>query len=253
LTANLDAAAPIDTGTLPSANVAGATYTSESSLVTYDNLGNAVNLNVYFSKTASNTWEVSVYNAADAASGGGFPYTQPALTTQTLNFSAANGSLTSPTSLSLAIPNGQTLNLDISGMTQLASTFAVSTATTNGSAPSAASSVQISSNGTLSEVYANGTTTALYDIPLATVPSADNLTPLSGDVYQQSNQSGDTVVGAAGQDGLGTIQSSELESSTVDLATQLTNMIVAQRSYESNSQAFQVGSTLLQELNNLVK
>jgi len=253
LTANLDSAAAVDTGNLPGGNTAPATYTSKSSLVTYDNLGNAVTLDVYFSKTAANTWQVSVYNSADAASGGGFPYSTAALTTQTLNFSAANGSLTSPTTLSLAIPGGQTLNLDISGTTQLASSFAVSTATTNGNAPSAVQSIQVSSNGTLSEVYANGTTTAIYDIPLANVPSADNLTSLSGDVYQQSSQSGDIVVGDAGQNGLGSIQSSELESSTVDLATQLTNMIVAQRSYESNSQAFQVGSTLLSELNNLVK
>ncbi|WOJ88654.1 flagellar hook protein FlgE [Methylocapsa polymorpha] len=253
LTANLDSTAAVDAGNLPGGNTAPVTYTSKSSLVTYDNLGNAVKLDVYFSKTAANTWQVSVYNAADAASGGGFPYSTAALTTQTLNFSAANGGLTSPTTLSLAIPGGQTLNLDISGATQLASSFAVSAATTNGNAPSAVQSVQVSSDGTLSEVYADGTTTAIYDIPLANVPSADNLTSLSGDVYQQSSQSGDIVVGDAGQDGLGSIKSSQLESSTVDLATQLTNMVVAQRSYESNSQAFQVGSTLLSELNNLVK
>jgi flagellar hook protein FlgE len=253
LTANLDSTAAIDTGNLPSSNTAPVTYTSKSSLVTYDNLGDTVTLDVYFSKTAANTWEASIYNSADAASGGGFPYSTPALTTQTLNFNAANGSLTSPTSLSLAIPNGQTVNLEISGTTQLASQFAVTTATTNGNSPSTVKSVQIGSDGTLSEVYANGTTTALYKIPLGNVPSADNLTPLSGDVYQQSSQSGDIVVGAAGQGGLGSIQSSELESSTVDLATQLTDMIVAQRAYESNSKVFQTGSDLLSTLNNMLK
>ncbi len=39
----------------------------------YDDLGNSVTLNVYATKTGANTWEVDVYNAADAASGGGFP------------------------------------------------------------------------------------------------------------------------------------------------------------------------------------
>ncbi len=253
LTANLDAAAIVDAGNLPSSNTAPVTYTSKSSLVTYDNLGNTVTLDVYFSNTGNNTWEVSVYNSADAASGGGFPYSSAALTTQTLNFSATNGALTSPTSLSLAIPNGQALKLDIAGMTQLASAFAVSTATTNGNSPSAVQSVEIAADGALSAVYANGTTTAIYQIPLGNVPSPDNLTSLSGDVYQQSSQSGTIVVGVAGQDGLGSIKSSELESSTVDLATQLTDMIVAQRAYESNSKVFQTGSDLLSTLNNMLK
>lgn len=253
LTANLDSNATVDAGNLPSGNTAPVTYTSKSSLVTYDNLGNAVTLDAYFSKTATNTWEVSLYNSADAAAGGGFPYSTAALTTQTLQFSATNGSLTSPTSLSFTVPNGQPMTLDISGMTQLASSFSVSTATANGAAPSAAKSVEVSPDGVLSVVYANGATQSLYDIPLGNVPSADNLTPLAGDVFQQSSMSGDIVVGVPGQGGLGSIKSSQLESSTVDLATQLTNMIVAQRSYESNSQAFQVGSTLLSELNNLVK
>lgn len=252
-TTNLNSGAVVDAGPLPSANGASSTYTSKSSLVAYDNLGNPVTLDMYFSKTGTNTWEASVYNAADAAAGGGFPYTNPALTTQTLNFSPADGSLTSPTHLSLAVPNGQTLSLDIAGATQLASTFAVSTATTNGNAPSALQSVNISNDGTLSEVYANGTETPIYKIPLATVPSVDNLTPVSGDAYQQNLTSGDIVVGSPGLSGLGTINSSELESSTVDLATQLTNMIVAQRSYESNSKVFQTGSDLLSQLNNILK
>ncbi|WP_026606649.1 flagellar hook protein FlgE [Methylocapsa acidiphila] len=251
--ANLDATAATDAGNLPSSNTVPVTYTSKSSLVTYDNLGNAITLDVYFSKTATNTWSMSVYNSADAASGGGFPYSSAALASQTLNFSAADGSLSSPTSLSIAIPGGQTANIDISNMTQLASSFSVSTATANGNAPSAVKSVQITSDGTLSEVYADGTSTAIYKIPLGTVPSGDGLTPLAGDVYQQSIDSGHIVVGSAGQSGLGTIKSSQLEDSTVDLATQLTDMIVAQRAYESNSKTFQVGSDLLSTLNNMLK
>jgi flagellar hook protein FlgE len=252
-TANLNSNSAVDAGDLPSANTSSVAYTSKSSLVTYDNLGNAVTLDVYFSKTADNTWEASVYNSADAASGGGFPYSSAALTTETLNFSATDGSLTSPTALSIAIPNGQTLSVDISATTQLASSFAVSTATTNGNAPSAFKSVQISADGTLSSVYADGTTKALYTVALASVPSVDNLSVLSGDVYQQSIESGDITVGNAGEGGLGSIKSSYLESSTVDLATQLTNMIVAQRAYESNSKVFQTGSDLLSQLNNILK
>ncbi|ACK49025.1 flagellar basal body FlaE domain protein [Methylocella silvestris BL2] len=253
LTANLNSNADIVTGSLPSANVAGSVYTSKTSLVTYDNLGNAVKLDVYYSKTGTNTWEASIYNAADAAPGGGFPYSGAALATQTLNFSASDGSLTGQSSISLSVPGGANVAIDLSGTTQLASAFEVSAATTNGNAPSAVQSVSISPDGTLSEVFVNGTQKAIFTIPLATVASVDNMTSLAGDVFSDNSLSGPILVGDPGLGGFGSIQSEKLESSTVDLASQLTDMIVAQRSYESNSKVFQTGSELLSTLNNMLK
>lgn len=252
-TRNLDSNATVVTGNLPSSNLAGATYTSKSTLVAYDNLGNAVTLDIYSTKTGTNTWEQTIYDAAGAASGGGFPYSAAALSTQTLNFSAADGSLTSPTTVSVAVPGGATLTIDLAGSTQLASPFSVKATTTNGSAPSAVSSVKIDVDGTVSEVFANGATKAIAKIPLATVPSIDNMTSMAGDVFQPNLLSGSIVVGNAGADGLGAIKSSRLESSTVDLATELTRMIVAQNSYNSNSKAFQTASDLLAQLNNMLK
>lgn len=252
-TANFNSNATAVTGNLPSSNQPNATYTSKSSLVAYDNLGNAVTLDIYTTNTGPNTWEQTIYNAADAASGGGFPYSTAALSTATLNFSGTDGSLLSPANVTMTIPGGQPFTLTLSGATQLASSFAVSAATTNGIAPSAVTSVQISVDGTVSEVFANGATKAIAHIPLATVVSVNNLTPSAGNVYQANLQSGSILVGDAGLGGFGSIQSSKLESSTVDLATQLTDMIVAQRSYESNSKVFQTGSDLLSTLNNMLK
>jgi len=253
-TANLPSNATTVTGTLPSANSAGSTYTDKTSLTTYDDLGNAVNLDIYFTKTGADTWEADVYNAAGAASGGGFPYSAGSLlTTETLNFSGTTGALTSPSTLAFTIPNGQATSIDISNMSQLASSFSVSTDTVNGNAPSSLSSISISTNGTLSEVYANGTQIAAYQIPLANVEAPDRLTSLAGDVYQANSESGSVIVGTATTGGFGNIDSSELESSTVDLASQLTEMIQTQNSYQANSKAFQVGSDLLSELNNLLK
>jgi flagellar hook protein FlgE len=246
--ANLNSDAPFVTGNLPSTNTAPVTFTSKSSLVAYDNLGKAVTLDIYFSKTASNTWEVSLYNADDASASDSFPYTSSALVTSTLNFSAADGSLTSPSALTVAVPGGQTLDLDISHTTQLAADFAVTTATVNGHAPSTLQRVDVARDGTVSGVYADGSETALYKIPLATVPSVDSLEPEAGSVYRAGFWSGNIVVGDAGLGGLGTIQASTLEMSTVDLATQLSDMIVAQRSYQSNTKAFQTSSDLLGQL-----
>jgi flagellar hook protein FlgE len=90
-----------------------------------------------------------------------------------------------------------------------------------------------------------------YVIPPANVASPDNLTPALGDVYQTSNASSNGQVGNAGTGGLGSPDSSSLEQSTVDLATELTSMVEAQSSYEANSKVFQTGSDILLILNNL--
>jgi len=240
-TANLDSNASVVTGAPSFTN-----YTSDSSVVAYDDLGNPVTLDINFSNMGGNQWQVSVYNNATP--------TAAALTTQTINFDPTTGNLTaaSPQSLSVAIPGGNTVSLNISSMTQLASPFAVSAATIDGNAPSELQSVSIATDGTLSYVYANGKTVPAYKIPLGNVVSPDSLTNITGNVFQVNSDSGSLVIGNAGNGGLGTIQSSELETSTVDLATQLTNMVVAQNAYGANSKVFQTGSDLLTELTNLI-
>lgn len=251
--ANLPSNAAVNTGTLPSANSAASTYTDKTSITAYDNLGNAVNLDVYFTKTGANSWDVDVYKAADAAPGGGFPYSSAALASQALTFDPTSGALTSPSPMAIPVPNGQTLNLDISKMTQLASSFSVSENSINGNAPASYSGVSISTDGTVSEVYSDGSIRAIAKIPLATVPSVDNLTSRAGDVFSVNTKSGQIVIGNADSAGFGTIQSRQLESSTVDLATQLTNMVVAQNAYSANSKSFQTGSDLVSNLIQMLK
>ena len=58
-------------------------------------------------------------------------------------------------------------------------------------------------------------------------------------------------VGTPGGGGFGSIDASSLESSTVDLATELTQMIEAQSAYQANSKVFQTGATILDVLNGL--
>ncbi len=83
------------------------------------------------------------------------------------------------------------------------------------------------------------------------MPSEDNLTSVNGDAFQANQNSGSVRVGTAGTGGLGSVVSSSLESSTVDLATELTQMIEAQSSYQANSKVFQAGADILDVLNNL--
>ena len=81
--------------------------------------------------------------------------------------------------------------------------------------------------------------------------STSNLTSASGDVYEANEGSGPILLGSANTAGYGSIASSALEQSNVDLATELSNMIVAQRSYEANSKVFQTGAELLHVLTQL--
>jgi flagellar hook protein FlgE len=252
LTANLPStASSVASANLPSTNSASSTYTDATSLVVYDNLGGSHTINIYFTNTGSNTWEVDAYDAADASANAGFPYSSGPLATQTLTFNPTTGALSSGSPLSFTVPNGQTMTLDLSNMTQLAAGFNVTAATANGNAPSGISGVSISTSGSVMFNYANGTSSAAYDIPLANVVSPDNLASVNGSAYLPTAASGPVYLGTAGGAGFGEIEASSLESSTVDLATELTDMIQAQSAYEANSKVFQTGANILDVLNGL--
>ncbi len=99
--------------------------------------------------------------------------------------------------------------------------------------------------------YSNGASIAAYDIPLANVASPDNLTSVNGDAYTATAASGPIFLGTAGGAASARSSPSSLESSTVDLATELTDMIQAQSAYEANSKVFQTGADILDVLNDL--
>ena len=238
---------------LPSANGAGATATQKTSLVVYDNLGSEVMLDVHYTKTGANTWEVAVFNQAGAAPGAPFPYAPGSLlTTATLTFDGTTGALTAPVGgINIAVPNGGAFNLDISGLTQLGMEYTELRVEANGNAPSGIESIEIGSDGTMYAQYENGSFRELYRIPLANVQSPDMLTALPGNVYTPSSDSGDLQMGFPGSGGLGSMISGALENSNVDIAEELTNMIESQRSYTANSKVFQTGADLMDILVNL--
>ena len=252
-TSSGEAATATSSGTLavnlPSSDATAADPTTpDTSLVVYDNLGAAHTIDLTYTYTSTTgtssdpvyNWTVSMNDETDDVS----------LGTSTLSFNSS-GDLTSGSPLTFTVPNGGSVSLDVSNTTQLASSFAVNQATANGNAPSSLTGVTISADGTLDFQYSNGVSSPGYDIPLATVDSEDNLTSINGNAFQANQNSGTVRVGTAGTGGLGTVASSSLEDSTVDLATELTNMIQAQSAYQANSKVFQSGADLLDILNNL--
>ena len=243
-------AAVVAAADLPSANAATATYTAKTPLLAYDNLGGEVVLDVYTTKVADGTWEVTVFDRSTASAGGGFPYASGPLVTTTLTFDPATGKLdaASATSVAIPVPGGQTITLDLAQSSQLEAPYTVVDVFVNGSAPSEVERIEISDEGVLFAVFGNGARVATHQIPLANVTSPDNLQPLAGNVYVASAESGDVRIGFAGSSGFGSMISGAVEQSNVALASELTTMIEAQRNYTANSKVFQTGADLMDVL-----
>lgn len=251
--ANLPSNLPISAGPTAGANLATSTFDQKTSLVMYDNLGDTKLVDVYFTKTAADSWEVAVFDQADAAATTGFPYSSAPLSLDTLSFDLTIGGLAagSPNEIALTIPNGVPATIDLSGMTHLAAEYTVFEAEVNGNAPSPIKQVDIDQDGTLYARYGDGSFRALYQIPLASVTSPDQLQAQTGSIFSESQESGSVQIGFPGDGNLGVIVPSALEQSNVDLAEELTTMIQSQRGYTANSSVFQTGSDLLDVLVNL--
>ena len=250
---NLPSNAPVvAAGLLPSDNVAASEFSGKTSLLMYDSLGNERIVDVYYAKTGANTWETVAYDAAGATSGG-FPYSSGPLNQATLNFDPATGYVVGggATTLTFTISGGASVDLDMTGISQLGTDYTVIAAQTNGSSPASVERVEVGTDGTVFGIYQNGNAVPIYQLALAKVPSPDNLNPLPGNAYAVTIDSGDVLVGTAETDGYGSILSGALEESNVDLATELTIMIESQRSYTANSRVFQTGSDLMDVLINL--
>ena len=221
-----------------------ATFTKKSSLKVFDNVGQAKILDVVMTKTAANAWSVSFYDQAAPATFPGSP-----LRTTTVTFDG-NGKVATGGSTTVAVPNGRTMTVDLSALTQLSGSTALSGAA-DGSAPTAVTGTAFGSDGTVYATFADGTRKAAFKVPLADVASPDNLSPRAGNVFIPSNDSGDIQVGFAGENGRGTIKSRALEQSNVDVSSELTSMIESQTVYTANSKVFMTGNEMLETLMNL--
>ncbi len=104
------------------------------------------------------------------------------LFTQALTFDGNGDIDIDPTTVEIPIPGGDTLALDISNMTNLNGDYEVVTAEVNGNAASLVENVSIGTDGIVYAVDDSGQKIALFQIPLATVPSPDNLQPSAGNV-----------------------------------------------------------------------
>lgn len=144
--------------------------------------------------------------------------------------------------------NAQSIALDISKMSQFSAVSNVNSVSTNGTAFGAMSGVSIDDQGFVTAVYDNGTTRRIAQVALATVPNPDGLTPVNGNAFQVSLESGGFTLKPPGSIGTGKIAPSSLEASTVDLSAEFTGLITTQRAYSASSKIITTADQMLQEL-----
>jgi len=100
-------------------------------------------------------------------------------------------------------------------------------------------------------LFSNGLSQAVYKIPVATFTNPDGLGQMNGDAYTATRESGAANINQANTGGAGGIAAQTLEASTVDLATEFTNLITTQRAYSASARIVTTADQMLQELEQL--
>ena len=134
------------------------------------------------------------------------------------------------------------------GVTQFDGTSVLNDVDQNGKQFGSLSSVSVSELGVVTALFDNGESRQLFQVPLVTFNNADGLKPVSGNVYSQTDNSGQAVVKVANTGGAGLIAPSSLEQSTVDLADEFTKLIVTQRAFAANTRVITTADEMLDEL-----
>ena len=121
--------------------------------------------------------------------------------------------------------------------------------------PANATNITVGSDGTVSATLPGQTNAAQVGVlQLATFANPGGLNSVGNNIYLATTASADPVVGTpGGADGLGTIQQGMLEQANVNIVDEFVNMILAQRSYESNSRVVKAADEMLQGLNQIAQ
>jgi flagellar hook protein FlgE len=256
-------------------------YNFSSSATIYDPQGGAHQVTMYFVKNAApNSWTTHfAYNdplnagqlmeGGQASGGLGLPPAGVAIT-QMLTFNTDgslntdNSAITSPTFAfgggmpvqnmrfnfgtgTAEVPPGSGLDMS----SQYASDFSVMSMTQDGYAAGSLRSVSVSDAGIVTGVFTNGQTRSIGQVALARFVAPTMLSKMGRNLYSETFDSGQPIVGMANTSGMGKVLSNSLELSNVDLAQEFVNMISSQRGFEANSKIITTTDQLMQLLVNL--
>ena len=265
--ANLQSSAAVDATYTPGDITSGvATPDFQRTINVYDSQGGSQPLTMSFVKTGANTWgyEVSYSGTASNITGAN------PIDTGTVTFNSdgtmknVNGASPASGTFALTIPwaastglSSQSVNVNLgavngtSGLTQFDSASTLNGTSPDGSPFGSITGVQVSKDGTVTAQFSNGLSQAVYKVPVATFTNPDGLGQMSGDAYTATRQSGAANINIANTGSAGGIAAQTLEASTVDLATEFTNLITTQRAYSASARIVTTADQMLQELEQL--
>ncbi|AVJ27629.1 flagellar hook-basal body complex protein [Achromobacter spanius] len=238
-----------------------STYTNASPMTVFDSLGNSHQVMQYFVKREA-TGGTSVYDVYYTMDGQAMSPTTEAGgiwgTPKQFTFNNA-GTLTSApiVNLTFAQPGGTTtpadpLNVAINytGTTQYGSNYKL-IAKPDGYTSGEFSGINISSDGSLVASYTNGETQIVGTLVLADFSNLQGLQPVGNNAWKETAASGQPILGQPGTNSMSTVVGQATEASNVDMSRELVNMIIAQRTYQANSQTIKTQDEIMQVLMNL--
>lgn len=237
--------------------------TYSTSIAVYDSLGNKHDVTFNFAKTNYNPstnqtqWQ---WYATAASSGSSTPTLTNSSGQITFDSTGKLVGLTPPLAITANWNNGtsqQVINLHFGdlntfdGLTQFSLPSQTSSLTQDGYAGGSLQNIIVNQNGVISGMFSNGKSYALGQVSLATFNNNDGLLSSGNSLFEATANSGTPIVTTAGTGSAGTIIPSELEESNVDLGTEFTNMIIAERAYQANARTLSTSDTMLQSLLNI--
>jgi flagellar hook protein FlgE len=246
VTANLNAAA-----------VVGTQFSTP--VTTYDSLGQSHVASIQYTKSGANTWDYSVsLPAGDATGATGNTGTLTFDTAGKLVTPAANVSGISFTGLSNGASNltfnWQLYDSNGNGTIGQSTAASTSTATTqDGFTSGTYQGFTVDANGVINASYSNTHTVALAQLAVASISNEEGLIRVGNNDFQTSAASGLASIGVAGAGGRGTIEGGALEQSNVDIATEFSDLIIAQRSFEADSKTVTTFDTISQDTISMIR
>lgn len=134
------------------------------------------------------------------------------------------------------------------GLTSLSGNFTTNYIKQDGAKFGSYAGVSVDENGVVTALYDNGETRAIAILPVATFSNANGMNALTGNTWIETDSSGQPLLKMSNTNGAGVITSNSLEQSTVDLATEFSNMIITQRAYSAATKIITTADQMLDEL-----
>ncbi|MBJ9140073.1 flagellar hook protein FlgE [Citrobacter koseri] len=240
-TANLDARAA-EPETAPFNPKDSTSYNNTYTTQVFDSLGREHTLNQYFVKTGENTWQVHYY----------MDDVEIPDSSQAIEFTE-QGVLKSPiglTNLTTSISGAADLSIDLSynGTSQYGSDFSVSKNNSSGYASGERTGQVIDEDGSVYATFSNGERMLQGQLVLANFANPNGLASKDGTTWVQTASSGAPLTGTPGTGLLGSVKSGALESSNVDLTSELVGLMTAQRNYQANTKVISTNDNMMNAL-----